>query len=303
MGVGPPANFLTDNHDVKSGRSIALYTLLCIIWGSTWLVIKVGYGGLGPFNVAALRFFLAGAVLVPLVPLFGARWPRGRDRVGAGHLGRPRALRRRLRPDLLGRAVPRQRAHRDYLRHAADHHRLRFAHFYLPGDRLTAAEGWRRAARVRRRRRTVWRPPAPRRLGSRSRCSPSWPARCAPAPRRVATKRHGGALHPAALNAPAMLVGAVALLAASLAAGDGFRIPARRAHVGRHRLPRDRGQRGDVPRLFLAAQDVERHEPELHQRLHARDRARVSGSCCSTSGRRGSPRSAAASSCSACSWR
>ena len=78
MGVGQPANFLTDNHDVKSGRSIALYTLLCIIWGSTWLVIKVGYGGLGPFNVAALRFLLAGAVLVPLVPLFGARWPRGK---------------------------------------------------------------------------------------------------------------------------------------------------------------------------------------------------------------------------------
>ena len=31
---------------------MALYALLCIIWGSTWLVIKVGYGGLGPFNVA-----------------------------------------------------------------------------------------------------------------------------------------------------------------------------------------------------------------------------------------------------------
>ena len=39
---------------------IALYVLLCLIWGSTWLVIKVGYGGLGPFNVAALRFLLAG---------------------------------------------------------------------------------------------------------------------------------------------------------------------------------------------------------------------------------------------------
>jgi drug/metabolite transporter (DMT)-like permease len=63
---------------VKDGWGVALYALLCIIWGSTWLVIKVGYGGLGPFNVAALRFFLAGAVFIPLVPLFGARWPRGR---------------------------------------------------------------------------------------------------------------------------------------------------------------------------------------------------------------------------------
>ena len=57
----------------------AAFVLLCFLWGSTWLVIKVGYGGLGPFNVAALRFFVAGFLLVPLVPMLGARWPRGRD--------------------------------------------------------------------------------------------------------------------------------------------------------------------------------------------------------------------------------
>jgi drug/metabolite transporter (DMT)-like permease len=65
------------DRSVKHRWSVALYALLCIIWGSTWLVIKVGYGGLGPFNVAAIRFFLAGALLVPLVPTLGARWPRG----------------------------------------------------------------------------------------------------------------------------------------------------------------------------------------------------------------------------------
>ncbi|HXH24375.1 MAG TPA: hypothetical protein VNI78_03935, partial [Vicinamibacterales bacterium] len=37
------------------GHSILLSALLCRIWGSTWLVIKVGYGGLGPFNAAAPR--------------------------------------------------------------------------------------------------------------------------------------------------------------------------------------------------------------------------------------------------------
>ena len=41
----------------------------------------------------------------------------------------------------------------------------------------------------------------------------------------VASKRHGSALHPAALNAPAMLVGATALAVASLVAGDGYRLP------------------------------------------------------------------------------
>ena len=41
----------------------------------------------------------------------------------------------------------------------------------------------------------------------------------------VASKRHGAALHPAALNAPAMLIGAAALALMSLAAGDGFALP------------------------------------------------------------------------------
>jgi drug/metabolite transporter (DMT)-like permease len=41
----------------------------------------------------------------------------------------------------------------------------------------------------------------------------------------VASKRHGSTLHPAALNAPAMLVGAAALAMASLAAGDGLALP------------------------------------------------------------------------------
>ena len=56
----------------RRGWQIALYALLCVRWGSTWLVIKVGYGGLGPFNVASLRFFFAGAVLAVMMPLLGA---------------------------------------------------------------------------------------------------------------------------------------------------------------------------------------------------------------------------------------
>src|SRR5213078_2728564 len=56
-----------------------MFSLLCLIWGSTWLVIKVGYGGLGPFNVAGVRFAIAAAVLNAMVPIVGARWPRGRS--------------------------------------------------------------------------------------------------------------------------------------------------------------------------------------------------------------------------------
>src|SRR5215204_4823581 len=64
-----------------SGSTIwgtVLFALLCIIWGSTWLVIKIGYGTLGPFNVAALRFFIAGAVMTAAAWMIRARWPTGK---------------------------------------------------------------------------------------------------------------------------------------------------------------------------------------------------------------------------------
>src|ERR1700691_2738237 len=41
----------------------------------------------------------------------------------------------------------------------------------------------------------------------------------------LATKKHGRALHPAALNAPSMFVGGVLLAATSFVAGDGYRLP------------------------------------------------------------------------------
>jgi putative membrane protein PagO len=45
---------------------VGLYILICLIWGSTWLAIKVGLDGVPPFLGAGLRFVLA-AALVGLV--------------------------------------------------------------------------------------------------------------------------------------------------------------------------------------------------------------------------------------------
>lgn len=43
------------------------YILLCLIWGSTWLAIKIGVeAGMPPLLGAALRFGIAGALLLPL---------------------------------------------------------------------------------------------------------------------------------------------------------------------------------------------------------------------------------------------
>jgi drug/metabolite transporter (DMT)-like permease len=56
---------------------VARYVLLCLIWGSTWIVIKVGYGDLGPLNVAGLRFLIAGALMAGVAVMMRVRWPRG----------------------------------------------------------------------------------------------------------------------------------------------------------------------------------------------------------------------------------
>ncbi|MGH7557548.1 MAG: DMT family transporter [Gemmatimonadota bacterium] len=43
-----------------------LVALLCFIWGSTWLVIKIGLADLPPFLAAAVRFVIAAAILAGL---------------------------------------------------------------------------------------------------------------------------------------------------------------------------------------------------------------------------------------------
>lgn len=46
--------------------AVALYVLICLIWGSTWLAIKVGLVGVPPFLGAGLRFLLS-TLLVGMV--------------------------------------------------------------------------------------------------------------------------------------------------------------------------------------------------------------------------------------------
>ena len=53
------------------GAVAALYVLVCLIWGSTWLVIKIGLDGVPPFLGACLRFSLASVVLFALIAARG----------------------------------------------------------------------------------------------------------------------------------------------------------------------------------------------------------------------------------------
>ena len=202
---------------------LALYVMLCLIWGSTWLVIKVGYGGLGPFNVAALRFFLAGLVLALIVRLLRAHWPATRTEwavvlwVGLVLFAADYGL-IYWGEQFLDSGIT------SILFALLPLVTIGFAHFYVPGDRITARK---LAGSVLAFAGIV------ALFGDRVRLDPEGigpmlailaSTVCAAAA-GVASKRHGATLHPAALNAPAMLIGAAALALVSLAVGDGLVLP------------------------------------------------------------------------------
>src|SRR2546421_3531846 len=56
----------------------AAFAMLCVIWGSTWLAIRIGLQGAPPFLAAALRFTVASATLAVLALPFRSKWPANR---------------------------------------------------------------------------------------------------------------------------------------------------------------------------------------------------------------------------------
>lgn len=57
--------------------NILLYSLLCFIWGSTWIGIKIGLHDAPPIWSAALRFILAVLILVIINAAARQKYPRG----------------------------------------------------------------------------------------------------------------------------------------------------------------------------------------------------------------------------------
>jgi len=208
---------------VRDAIKVIGFGLLCLIWGSTWLVIKVGYGGLGPFTVAGLRFAIAAAVLSAIVPMVGARWPRGRSEwtlvlvVGlllfGGDYGliywAEQYIDSGLTAILFG-TFPLMT--------------MLAAHAYVPGEQFTArklagaALAFAGVVALFGDRLTVNTSalgPMAAVLGA---------VACA-AVSNVATKRHGKALHSASLNATTTMVGAVVLLGLAWMTGERLALP------------------------------------------------------------------------------
>jgi drug/metabolite transporter (DMT)-like permease len=59
-------------------RQLAGYLSLCLIWGSTWLGIRIVVRDVPPLQAAALRFLVAGMLLLGMALLQRRRWPSGR---------------------------------------------------------------------------------------------------------------------------------------------------------------------------------------------------------------------------------
>lgn len=60
-------------------KARVVWLILCGIWGSTWLFIKLGLNDLPPLTFAGIRFLFASSILVVIILARGVRWPRKRS--------------------------------------------------------------------------------------------------------------------------------------------------------------------------------------------------------------------------------
>lgn len=68
-------------------RRIGAYAVLYLVWGSTYLAMRVAVETLPPFSLAAARFLFAGLILAGWALARGARRPRRADWIHAASVG------------------------------------------------------------------------------------------------------------------------------------------------------------------------------------------------------------------------
>ncbi len=58
------------------GKALVAYLLVCVVWGSTYLAIRIGVKDMPPLLFAGVRFALAGLILAAIVIAMGDHLPR-----------------------------------------------------------------------------------------------------------------------------------------------------------------------------------------------------------------------------------
>ncbi len=64
-------------HEPRDVREYAALAGMCLIWGSTFLIIRIGNEAVPPFWAASIRLIIAIPLYVVVARAAGARWPRG----------------------------------------------------------------------------------------------------------------------------------------------------------------------------------------------------------------------------------
>src|SRR5512132_4587670 len=75
--VAPPSSHVTavvEHHPSRTALILA-FAAIYLIWGSTYLGIRVAIETMPPFLMASARFVIAGAILFVVLKLRGAAWP------------------------------------------------------------------------------------------------------------------------------------------------------------------------------------------------------------------------------------
>jgi len=60
-------------------RTLLAFATIYLVWGSTFLAIRIGVQHVPPFLLAAIRFLLAGGAMVAWMLARGVPWPTGRE--------------------------------------------------------------------------------------------------------------------------------------------------------------------------------------------------------------------------------
>src|SRR5438552_15224774 len=63
----------------RSWKTVLAFAIVYLVWGSTYLAIRVGVREVPPFLLAAIRFLIAGLILYVCMIAQGERSPRGRE--------------------------------------------------------------------------------------------------------------------------------------------------------------------------------------------------------------------------------
>ncbi len=66
---------------------LAAFFALYVVWGSTYLVIRIGVAHWPPLLMAGLRFLIAGSLLLGWLRLRGTPWPTARETAAAAVIG------------------------------------------------------------------------------------------------------------------------------------------------------------------------------------------------------------------------